>query len=216
MQMKRLSMAALGAAFIALGTFTTAPATAALLEFNFDTEGGGTGSFTLNTEASPNPETVLFRPGLTGITFPNAVSNFSFSAPYINLSSDTTNWSFAPSVTSDVFGLPANLGVLSGVNYPSGCTTPTSFTCTFNVAVLYSGNLSELSDDPLSYRGIGIEVNDPITIDLLLRDDITNFRVVFRKVVPESDSGLSVLAFGIGGAGLLLKRKMNTKKQVAI
>jgi hypothetical protein len=69
-------------------------------------------------------------------------------------------------------------GFESGVNYPSGCTTPSGFDCTFNVALLYSGSRSELSDDPLSYpRDLGVEVNDPTTIELLFRDDITNFQV---------------------------------------
>ena len=90
MSIAKLSTATAGAVFIALGTCSTAPATAALVEFNFTTENGGTGTFTLNTDTAPNPETVIFRPGLTGITFPNAVSDFSFSAPYITLSSDTT------------------------------------------------------------------------------------------------------------------------------
>ncbi len=104
-------MAAVVAVFIALGTFGTTRATATLLEFDFTTENGGTGSFTLNTDTAPNPELVLFREPLTAITFPNAVSDLSFSAPYINLSSDTANWSIAPSITSDVFGLPSNTGV---------------------------------------------------------------------------------------------------------
>lgn len=99
-------------------------------------------------------------------------------------------------------------GFESGVNYPSECTTPSGFDCTFNVALLYSGSREELSDDPLSYRGIGVEVNDPTTIELLLRDDITNFQV---QVVPESDSALGILALGIGGAGLQVLRNYRTK-----
>ncbi len=43
----------------------------------------------------------------------------------------------------------------------------------------------------------------------LLRDDITNFQV---HPVPESNSSLGMLALGIGGAGMLLKRKMNRKR----
>jgi hypothetical protein len=185
----------LGATFIALSTFALAPATASVLKFDFTTQNGGAGTFNLDTNAAPYPETVIFRPGITGITFPNAVSNFSFSAPYVQLNNDTANWSFAPSITADFFGLPSNLGILGGVNYPSGCTTPTSFTCTFNVAGLYSGNLSKLSDNPLDYRGIGTEVYDPTTVEIVLRDDFTNFRV---QSVPEPDSILGILAFGIG------------------
>ncbi len=206
--MQMLSMAALGAAFIVLETVGT-PASAAILNFNFTTQSGATGYFNLDTR--PAPEPVLFR-SEQGFLFPNAVSDFSFSAPYINLSSVTADWGIAPSTTSDVFGLPANTGVQSGVGYPSGCATPSGYSCTFNVIVLYSGSLSELSvisDDPLSYpRGIGVGVFNPTMMNLL-RDDITSFQV---QAVPESDSSLGILTFGIGGAGMLLKRKMNSPR----
>jgi hypothetical protein len=220
MEMKRLSMTVAGAAFTALLTVAVAPVQAAPLDFNFTTETGATGSFTLNTDTLSSREPGIFGPGVTGISYPNAVSNFSVSAPYINLSNVTTDFNVVPSITSDFIGFPANLGVLSGVSYPPGCITVPGFTCLFNVAVLYSGNLLELpvlSDNPLSYsRGAGIRFYNPTTQERLLTDNITNFQVVRRQPVPESDFSFSLLAFGIAGVGLLLKRKMNTNKQVAI
>lgn len=207
---KKLLIATAGAAFIALGVGTTAPATAASLDFSFTTQSGGTGSFTLDTDTAPATEPGLFSFGFTGISYPNAVSDFSFSAPYINLSSVTTDWNVVPSLTSDFIGEPSNPGVISGVTYPPGCITAPGFSCSFNVTGFYSGNLSErtvLSDDPNSYfRGLVVEQFNPTTREQLISDDITNF-----QFVPEPDSALGILAFGIGGAVLLLKRKMNRK-----
>ena len=176
MKIVKLSMATAGAAFIALGVSTTVPATAASLDFSFTTESGGTGSFTLDTDTAPATEPGLFDPEATvlGISYPNAVSDFSFSAPYINLSSVTTDWNIVPSITSDFIGFPSNLGVLSGVSYPSGCITAPGFSCLFNVAVFYSGNrtnLTVLSDEPNSYsRAVGVDFFDPTTQELLIRD----------------------------------------------
>jgi hypothetical protein len=94
------------------------------------------------------------------------------------------------------------------------------FTCVINIGVGYAGNLPKLSDDPNSYPsdliGLGVMLIDPITLESVGIEEFTQFQVVRKQVVPESDSVLGVLAFGIAGAGLVLKRKMNTKKQVAI
>ena len=46
MDMKRLSMAVAGAAFITLGTVAVSPAQAALLDFSFTSESRATGTFT--------------------------------------------------------------------------------------------------------------------------------------------------------------------------
>jgi hypothetical protein len=220
MEIKKLSMAVAGAAFIALLTGATAPVQAALLDFSFTAESGATGSFTLDTDTRPSPQPGIFGPGVTGISYPNGVSNFSVSAPYINLSNVTTDFNVVPSITSDFIGFPANLGVLSGVSYPPGCITAPGFTCLFDVAVFYSGNLSELpvlSDNPLSYsRGAAIRFYNPTTQERLLTDNITNLQVVRKQAVPESDSSLSVLAFAIAGVGLLLKRKNNSNKPLTI
>ena len=214
--MQRLSMAALGAVFIAVGTGGTAPATAALLDFSFTTSSGGTGSFTLDTDTPPGSEPAILEPDIpeaVGILYPKAVSNYSFSSSYLTFNNVTADWIVAPSITSDFIGLPPNvMGVLSGPTYPSGCTTtPPNFTCLFDVAVIYSGDQTELpvlDSNPLSYsRVLGIDFSDPTAGELRLREDITNF-----QVVPEPNSILGILAFGIGGYGLL-KHKMSKKKQ---
>ena len=214
MNRQKLSIAVAAAAFIAVGTVAITPVQAALIDFNFTTAGGATGKFTLNTDTHPSPSPAIFAPEITGISYPNAVSGFFLSAPYINLSSITTDFNVAPSITSDLIGFPANLGVISDVSYPPGCITAPGLSCLFDVAVFYSGNQTELpvlSDNPLSYsRGVVIDFFEPTTKELLIRDNITNFQVI-SKQVPESNSGLSILASVIGGVGLLEKRKMNRK-----
>ena len=84
-------MTVAGAAFTALLTLAVAPVQAAPLDFNFTTERGATGSFTLETDTPPSDDPALLRMGFTGISYPNAVSNFSFSAPYVQLNNDTAN-----------------------------------------------------------------------------------------------------------------------------
>lgn len=80
--MGRLSMAALGVAFIAMATVPTLPAQAARLEFNFGTQSGGTGSFILDTDTAPDPNPALFtNPDgsfTEGISYPSAISDFTF------------------------------------------------------------------------------------------------------------------------------------------
>ncbi len=212
--MQKLAVAVAGVAFITVGTLAVEPVQAALLDFNFSTTSGATGAFTLNTNTNPSPEPAIFRPGVTGLAYPGAISNFSISAPYVNLSNITTDFDIVPSVTSYSIGFPVNLGVLSGVSYPPGCITNSSLTCLFDVALFYSGNQTELptlSDNPLSYsRSVGVDFFDPTTNKLLIRDEITNFKVVSRQV-PEPNSSLSILISAIGIVGLLVKRNLYTK-----
>ncbi|WP_373529068.1 hypothetical protein [Nostoc sp.] len=218
--MQKSLTAAIGAAFIALGTFGTSPAIAALLDFNFTTERGSTGSFTLNTDITPNPFPAIGRndDGTVteiGFSYPNAVSNFSVSATNINLRGITSDFGVFPGIPLD----PPSTGILSSVEYPPGCLTTTGFFCSIDVDLGYSGNISELpvlSDDPLSYsRNIVLRVAD-LASGLVNEDPITNLQVVSnRQVVPEPDSGLGLLAVGAVGVGLLLKGKMN-KNKVAV
>ena len=77
-------------------------------------------------------------------------------------------WKVVPGLTANRIGLPEGTpGVLSGVNYPNGCTTgSTTQPCSITVAVLYLGNLAELpelSTNPNHYQLIGIDLIDPIT-----------------------------------------------------
>ncbi|MCC5661232.1 hypothetical protein LC608_30580 [Nostoc sp. XA010] len=205
--MQKLCVAAVGTAFIALESLSMAPATAALLTFSFSTESGGIGSFTLDTKTVRASEPAVFGAGFTGILYPKAVSNLSLSASYTSLRRVTADWVVAPSFTSDLLGLPESIGVLSGAVYPSGCSNGTSVGCSVTVGVIYSGNASEPSPNPDSYPIVlAVELFEPTTQQLLIRESITKF-----QVVPESNSNLSILAFGIGGISLLLKHKLKEK-----
>ncbi|BAZ26597.1 hypothetical protein NIES4073_75050 [Kalymmatonema gypsitolerans NIES-4073] len=223
MEMKRLSMTVAGAAFTALLTVAVAPVQAAPLDFNFTTESGATGSFTLDTDIAPAPELRQLGARFRGILYPNAVSNFSFLSPQLNVSGGTADYQVAPELSSDilapVFGFPFT-GVLSGAAYPSGCSSGTTYTCRISAGIIYNGNLLELpklSDDPNSYpSGSFITLYDPTTAAPLSTDRITNLQVVRKQPIPESDSSLGILAFGIAGVGLLLKRNSDRKKLLAI
>lgn len=203
--MQRLSIAAFGAAFIALGIFGTAPATAALLDFSFTTESGGTGSFTLDTDAAPGsvPATIIFGDGPVeeGIQYTKAISNFSFSSPSTSFSNLTGDYGVYPSIPF----APNSRGVLSIVGTPSG-DEPDEFYLA-DIGLEYLGNVSELpvlSDDPRSYCSLDrITVYDSIefTANVITADPITDL-----QVVPETGSILGTLAVGIGGTFLLLKR----------
>lgn len=219
----KLSMAVAGAAIITLLTVGIAPVYAAVLDFRFTTSSGATGSFTLDTDTPPSPEPSSLAPDapeVPAILYPRAVSNYSFSSSYLNFNNDTADWIAAPSLSSGAIGLPANLGVFSGVNYPSGCVTgSTSSSCLFALVSFYSGNVSQLpvlSDNSLSYSsGLGVSFFDAITQQVLIREDITNFQVVRLQPIPESNFSWSVLAFGIGGIGLVVKPKMSRTSKVA-
>ena len=211
--MRRLFKAVAGALIMGAGSGAVAPAQAAPLDFSFTTVSGETGTFTLETDtpASGQPSVGSGIPGFPGIIYPNAVSNFFFSSPSspeFNASGEIADWEVIPSV------IPGNIGELSGVVYPSGCATGTTFTCLINVGVLYTGDVPELSDDPNSYStGLGIDLFDPVTRQSLGIRPFSEYRVVPRQSVPEPDSGLSVLAVAIASASLLLKRKMNKTVQ---
>lgn len=208
MHMKSLPIA-VAAAVIAVGTVAVDSSQAALLDFNFTTESGATGSFTLDTDIPAAPEPALFRFGFTGNAYLNAVSNFSLSAPYLNLDNVTTDYNLVPDL-GDFLGIPGS-GAASGVSYDPGCIIEEGLTCTLGLSISYTGDPSELpalSDDPASYSaGLAVSIfenSEPVS-----RDFITSFQVVPRQPIPESDTGLSVLAFGIGSISLLLKRKIS-------
>ncbi|NEQ18817.1 MAG: hypothetical protein F6K28_01860 [Microcoleus sp. SIO2G3] len=216
--MQRLFKAVAGAIIMGVGSGVAAPAHAELLDFSFTTVSGATGSFTLDTDTPASPEPSLGGgaafPGTPGTLYPNAVSDLFLSSTQLNLSGVSADYEVVPGLTSAGLGLPPGLGVLSGPVYPAGCSVG-NFTCAVTIGVLYSGNPSELSDDPASYLSLGIEYFDPATGEQLnlIPDLYTNFQVVRRQPVPESDSTLSVLAVAITSASLLLKRKMNKRVQ---
>ncbi|MHC5729839.1 MAG: hypothetical protein ACYTXY_38115, partial [Nostoc sp.] len=135
MSMRRLSMAALGVAFIAMATIPTLPAQAALLEFNFTTKSSGTGSFTLDTDTARDPNPALFsNPNgsfTDGISYPGAISDFTFSAPSRSFSNLSGDFGVFPSLpfTSN------SKGVKSGLTSPAGCLTALDYSCPVGIDV---------------------------------------------------------------------------------
>lgn len=218
---KLLFMAVAGATFV-MGTGAIAPAQAASLDFSFTTVNGATGTFTLDTDATPSPDPANFgvnpitRLPITGLSYPNAVSNlFLSSAPQqLNLSGESADFEIAPTLDSDLIGVLDGEGVISGGVFPAGCSREIRFRCLFTLSVGYTGNLSQLpqlSDDPTSYpSGLSIDFFEPTTAQLVNRDRITNLQT--RQRVPEPQSGLSILAFSILlNAHFLLKRNLEHK-----
>ena len=129
-----------------------------LLRFRFTIEGGGKGSFDLDTATDS-----ITQPGNFGSEFLylNAVSNFSLSGLDRKIKKQDAAWKVVPGINAGFLGLPpATPGVLSGVNFPDGCSTGTANQCSITVAVLYSGNLAELpelSTDPKFYQLVGVD-----------------------------------------------------------
>lgn len=217
---KLLFMTVVGVTFV-VGTGAIIPAQAALLDLNFTTESGTTGTFILDTDAtsSPNPANFGVNPvtglPITGLSYPNAISNLflSSASQQLNLSGESADFEVAPTLTASLIGIPNAEGVISGGVFPSGCSIGNRFRCLFTLSVSYTGNLSQLpqlSDDPTSYsRGLSIDFFEPTTAQLVNRDLVTNLQV--SQPVPEPESGLSILAFGALSAHLLLKRNLERK-----
>ncbi len=163
-----------------------------VLSFKFTIKGGGKGSFYLNTATAPT--TVI---GTFGREFSyfNAVSNFSLSGPNRDLKKQDAGWKVVPGLTAERIGLPPGTpGILSGVNYPDGCSTGTANQCSITVAVLYLGTVRyidnqpeppELSTDPNLYRLVGIDLIKPN--GELNRIDVTDSKIIVLPEVVDQD-----------------------------
>ena len=212
---KRFAIA-FGTMFVVLEVVSAVPAQAARLQVSFTTEGGGAGSFILDTDTATVPESELptfftIREG--NRAYLNAVSNFSFSSPYLNFDNLDADYGVFPAVeVGSLLGDPERAGTYTAVYAPAGCLlAPTSF-CPTEFPIAYTGNRSELpdlSDDPDAYSG-GFDIARVTPTGVISSDPLTSFSV---QLVPESDSVFGTLVFGIGSlGGLLLKRKINQSK----
>lgn len=136
-----------------------------VLSFKFTIEGGGKGSFYLNTATEPTAVLGTFG---REFSYFNAVSDFSFSGLNRDVKKQDAGWKVVPGLKAEFIGLPTGTpGILSGVNYPDGCSTGTANQCSITVAVLYLGTVRyidnqpeppELSTDPNSYQLVGIDL----------------------------------------------------------
>ena len=130
-----------------------------VLRFRFTLEGGGKGFFDFNTATDAITDPGNFGPEFLYLS---AVSNFSLSGLNRKIRKQDAGWKVVPGIDAEFLGLPPGTpGVLSGVNFPDGCSTGTVNQCSITVAVLYSGNLAELpelSTDPNSYQLLGVDL----------------------------------------------------------
>lgn len=225
MQVQRLMIAVSGLVSLGLGTIGITPASAALLDFSFESENGVRGSFTLDTDTQASDVPADFGFG-SGTLYSNAVSDYNLSDNQggLNFSGETADYQILtnptpPPADSSVTPPPGGPQfppgtTLSGVVYPSGCSEGV-FTCSITVPIFYTGDLTELpklSDNLNSYSIERVEFFDinPETQSLeVTRDVFTSSNITSRTTsVPEANSSLSLFAMGIISAGLLLKRKL--------
>ena len=208
--MHKLSAFSVGTLLAVLGIVTAAPAEAARLKFTFTTEQGGVGSFILDTETEAVPESELpdfftIREG--NQAYLNAVSDFSFSSPYLNFENLDADYGVFPAVDfGPLLGAPDTPGVYTAVYTPAGCLFEPFVFCPTEFPIAYTGNLSELpdlADDPSAYaEGFDIASVDPI--GNISSDPLTSFSV---ESVPEPASIAGVLLLGvISLSGSLRKR----------
>jgi hypothetical protein len=225
MQIKQLIIAAGGVVSLALGSGGITPAEAALLDFSFENENGVKGSLTLDTDAVASDVPADFGFG-TGILYSDAVSDFDLSVPErgLNFNGETADYQILTNPTPPPPNAPVTPPpggalfppgtTLSGVVYPSECSEGV-FTCEFSVPIFYTGDVSELpelSDNVDSYSTERIEFFDlnPETQSLeVSREIFTRSNITSKTAsVAEGNSSFSLLALGIVGGGLLLKRKL--------
>jgi hypothetical protein len=225
MQIKQLIIAAGGVVSLALGSGGITPAEAALLDFSFENENGVKGSLTLDTDAVASDVPADFGFG-TGILYSDAVSDFDLSVPErgLNFNGETADYQILTNPTPPPPNAPVTPPpggalfppgtTLSGVVYPSECSEGV-FTCEFSVPIFYTGDVSELpelSDNVDSYSTERIEFFDlnPETQSLeVSREIFTSSNITSKTAsVAEGNSSFSLLALGIVGGGLLLKRKL--------
>lgn len=209
--MHKLSAFSFGTLFAVLGVVTAAPAEAARLQFNFTTEQGGVGSFILDTETEAVPESELpdfftIREG--NQAYLNAVSNFSFSSPYLNFENLDADYGVFPTVDfGPLLGVPDTPGVYTAVYAPAGCLFEPLEFCPTEFPIAYTGDVSELpnlADDPSTFaEGFDIASVDPLT-GVISSDPLTSFSV---EAVPEPASVVGVLLLGgVSFCGSLRKR----------
>lgn len=205
--MRRLSIATITTALI---TLSAAPAGAVLLDFNFTTEKGSTGSFTLDTNAASSSTYTapfIFAEDTGVISYPNAVSELLFSTQNnINLSSETADYTVFPTSNGrrEVHSLVSFESSLSPTDNPE-----LGSTVLVGVSLPYTGDTPNLSNDPSSYT-TGIEnayIDHLPGGDIIYREQITVLGVSAQPV-PEPSSVLGVLAFGIIGASIFLNKKV--------
>jgi hypothetical protein len=205
-------VATVGAVFLPLG-FVLAPAQAALLDFSFTTQRGGTGFFTLDTSVENTVEN-QFNPDAFFGNLPNAISGFTFSRMGQTATSDgILKFEATPSGTTfriNSAGYGGGLGPVSQVGlFFSSPSDPNPSDLNF-----------ALPSDPSQYvprayfeSFLGYVIFS--TGGGPDNDSITSVSVAAHHSgtsVPEPTSTVSLVALGLLGAGCILKKKKASSK----
>jgi hypothetical protein len=205
-------VATVGAVFLPLG-FVSAPAHAALLDFSFTTQKGGTGFFTLDTSVE-NTFTGNFNPDAFFGNLPNAISGFTFSGTGQTATSDgILNFVVTPLGTTfriNSAGYGGGLGPVSQVGlFFSSPSDPNPSDLNF-----------VLPSDPSQYvprayfesflgyvifsTGGGSDNDSLTSVSVAAHPSSTS--------VPEPTPTVSLVTLGSLGAGYLLRKKMRSSK----
>jgi len=208
MLLNKLSMATAGAAVIATMGVISAPAQATLLDFNYTTIQGGSGSFTLDTNV------VDTNSASSSGFYPKAISNFTIKDSQLKVSQFE---SLDLNVREESYNtMPVTgLGILYDLDQPQPKTFGMHFTGKSLIKNV-SGSKT-LSDDPSAYVStfgggivggpvdnvVGGEVIDKITVTLHPDNN--------TRSVSEPSATIGILAIGALGTGSLLKRNMKRK-----
>lgn len=211
--MQKVSALLLGTLLSASNTAVIAsPAMATQLRFNFTTQSGGAGSFTLDTDTAAVPEAEL--PGFFTIREGNqaylgAVSNFSFSSPSVSFENLEADYGVFPAVEfGALLGALEVAGAYTAVYAPAGCLFDPRAFCPTEFPIAYTGDLAalpgELSDDPSAYAaGFDFASVDPTGV--ITSDPLTSFTV---EAVPEPGAILGLLLVGTWGLRTSLKKRI--------
>ncbi|MEH2451800.1 PEP-CTERM sorting domain-containing protein [Nostoc sp.] len=224
--MKNLSMATVGAIFIALSTLGVSKAEAAVTVLNFEGVGNfnPVGNF---HDTAPQDFDITFSPNALGIVDNDAGGSGDFGGEpspdtdllfFLDPSTATLNAQngfdtglsfFYSAILSPAFvniydGLNATGNLLATINLP---LTP------FNAAPDPTGQFSPFVPIGVSFSGIAKSVDFRATVGKIYFDDITLGSAIpgGSQSVPESGSILGVLAVGAFSATTLLKRKQQQK-----
>lgn len=231
--MKNLSMAPVGATFIALSTLGVSKAEAAVTVLNF--EGVGNFNFVANFyDTAPQDFDITFSPNAYGIVDSDNGGSGSFGGEpspntdlfFLNGSTATLNaqngFDTGLSFFYSAIDRPGFVNIYDGLNATGNLLATINLPLTpFNAAPDPTGVYSPFVPIGVSFSGIAKSVDFTATISEIFFDDITLGSAIpggsgsaipgGSQSVPEPGSILGVLAVGAFSATTLLKRKQQQK-----
>ena len=219
---KKLSMTAAGATFVALGvTFAhTTAANAAIVALDDSNSWVSPGTNTLtnlgfNMVTVPDPSLAAFT-NVTTLSSPLGNLTFTPSVNYRKIGSGWTSWShgytgevyYSNGATSIQIDLPASIAAFDLYVEPEPFNI-------FNITVTAQNGTTTSLTQPVDgnagakyfgFYGTGGDLIDKITVSSSVDFAVGQLRLA--KPVPEPASVLGLLTIGVLGAGSVLKRKL--------